>query len=169
MSSISIYFQSINSETIISLHDECLGKSMQIHHDGQFPEWEKCDVVIFGVQEDRASNSNIGAADAPNKIRDELYRLFFHADTKIADLGNIYQGASISDTYKAVEDVIYEVIKKNKTVLFIGGSRDLGFAAYKAYSKLEQTVNVCSIDPRLNMGSYSSDVSPNNFINHIIL
>jgi formiminoglutamase len=169
MSSISIYFQPINPEAIDSLHDECLGKSMQIHHDGEFPEWEKCDVVIFGVQEDRASNSNVGAADAPNKIREELYRLFFHADTKIADLGNIYQGASISDTYKAVEDVIYEVIKKNKTVLFIGGSRDLGFAAYKAYSKLEQTVNVCSIDPRLNMGSYSSDVSPNNFINHIIL
>ena len=100
---------------------------------------------------------------------EELYKLFFNGEGRIADLGNIYQGASISDTYKAVEDVIFEVIKKNKTVLFIGGSRDLGFAAYKSYSKLEQTVNVCSIDSRLNMGAYSSDVCPNNYINHIIL
>jgi len=121
------------------------------------------------LQEDRASDSNLGAAGAPNEVRAEFYRLYLGANIAIADLGNIYQGAAISDTYKAVEDVIFEVLKKNKTILFLGGSRDLGFAAYKAFSKLEQTVNVCSVDPRLNMGEYSSEVSPANYINHIIL
>lgn len=169
MSSISIYFQSIESEPLQSLHKESLGRAIDIHVEEDFPDWENADVVLFGVQEDRASDSNMGAASAPNYIREELYKLYLHAPLKVADLGNIYQGASITDTYKAVEEVIFEVLKKNKTILFLGGSRDLGFAAYKAYSKLEQTVNVCSVDPRLNMGEYSSDVSPNNYINHIIL
>ena len=169
MSSISIFFQPIDPELCTGLHKECMGNSIYVHLENQFPDWENCDAVLFGVQEDRASDSNVGAAEAPNRVREELYKLFFNGEGRIADLGNIYQGASISDTYKAVEDVIFEVIKKNKTVLFIGGSRDLGFAAYKSYSKLEQTVNVCSIDSRLNMGAYSSDVCPNNYINHIIL
>jgi len=169
MSSISIYFQPINSDLFENLHKETIGQSVLGHVDGSFPDWSICDVVFFGVQEDRASETNIGAAEGPNEIRRELYRLFKHFDLEIADLGNIYQGASVQDTYKAVEDVVFELIKKNKTVVFLGGSRDLGFAAYKAYSKLEQTVNVCSVDSRLNMGAYSSEINSGNYINHIIL
>jgi formiminoglutamase len=169
MSSISIYFQPIQQELVAELHKESLGQKIDIHSEEGFPDWEDSDVVLFGVQEDRASDSNMGASGAPNEVRAHLYKLYLGGDLKISDLGNIYQGASISDTYKAVEDVIFEVIKKNKIILFLGGSRDLGFAAYKAYGKLEQTVNVCSIDPRLNMGEYSSEVSPSNYINHIIL
>ncbi len=167
--SISIFFQPLESSDIDQLHQEALGCKMDRHTSEGFPDWEECDVVIFGVQEDRASDSNLGAAGTPNQVRSELNRLFLGISLKVADLGNIYQGATIADTYKALEDAVFEILKKNKPVLFLGGSRDLGFAAYKAYSRLEQTVNVCSVDPRLNMGEYSSDVTPFNYINHIIL
>ena len=136
MSSISIYFQSISSDLFDDLHQETIGQSVHIHVDNSFPDWSACDVVFFGVQEDRASESNMGAAEGPTEIRRELYRLYKHFDLEIADLGNIYQGASIQDTYKAVEDVVFEIIKKNKTVVFLGGSRDLGFCRIQSLQQI---------------------------------
>ena len=49
MSSISIYFQPINSDLFVNLHKETIGQSVLGHVDGSFPDWSICDVVFFGV------------------------------------------------------------------------------------------------------------------------
>lgn len=167
--SLSIFFQPLSEELQKLQLPETVGSQIDAYYDHQFPDWEDADVILFGVQEDRASDDNIGAAHAPNIVREELYQLYFSDEVQIADLGNVVQGKEIPDTYVAIETIVFEILKKGKTLLFIGGSRDLSFAAYKAYGRLEQTVNFCALDARLNMGEYTSNVSPTNYINHIVL
>lgn len=166
---ISIFLQQLDSELFPSSKKESLGNSIDKFQNDTMPSIEDADVVLVGVQEDRASDDNLGASWGVNVIREEIYKLYGFDELNIADIGNIAQGNDVNDTYKALEEVVFEVLKRNKVLFIIGGSRDLAFSAYKAYGRLEQTVNFCSIDPRLNMDEYSSSVTPNNFINHIVL
>src|ERR1700756_2118514 len=70
------------------------------HFSNSFPDLEqKIDIAIIGVQDDRNAINNQGCALAPDHVREKLYQLFEGPyKTKIADLGNIRQGATISDT-----------------------------------------------------------------------
>ena len=90
-------------------------------------------------------------------------------DIKICDLGNVSPGATVEDTYHAVSDVIQSLIKKNVFVVILGGSQDITFANYKAYEKLEQTVNLVSIDSKFDLGNDEEELSSSNFLSKIIL
>src|ERR1043165_2480977 len=84
------------------------------HFSVDFPDLDqKTDIAIIGVQDDRNAVNNLGCALGPDYVREKLYLLFEGGyKTKIADLGNIRQGASITDTYFAVKTVVSELIKK---------------------------------------------------------
>ena len=74
---------------------------------GQFPDLKETKIAIFGVKEDRKSLKNIGCAEAPDKVREQLYPLLSHwNNVKIADLGNIRQGNSIEVLLGAPESLI---------------------------------------------------------------
>lgn len=118
-----------------------------------FPDLEqKPDVVIFGVQDDRNAVNNSGCALGPDYVREKLYRLF-EGDyaTKIYDLGNIRQGASINDTYFAVKTVIAEMVKQDIVAIVLGGGQDLTYAQYLAYEEMEQKVDLVVIDSHFDL------------------
>lgn len=119
-----------------------------------FPDLEnaKPDLAIVGILEDRNADGNIGCALAPDYVRERLYHLFEGGyKTKIADLGNIRRGETVTDTYIAVKTVVSELIKKDILPIIIGGSQDLTYAQYLAYETLEQKVDLVVVDAHLDM------------------
>jgi formiminoglutamase len=127
------------------------------------------NIAIIGVGEERNS-TNKGCSLAPNNVRKYLYRLIgFNTSTKIIDLGNLKIGATIEDTYFALSSILEDLLKQNVLPIIIGGSQDLTYANFLAYQNLEQTVNLVSIDSKLNFGEAEEDMSSDNFLTKIIL
>jgi formiminoglutamase len=152
-----------------------LGVKIDCYTD-TFPDLDenKPDIAIIGVMEDRNAVNNSGCALAPDYIRERLFELNEGAyTTKIVDLGNIRQGASITDTYIALKTVINELIKKDILPIIIGGGQDLTFAQYLAYEDLEQKVDVVVVDSKfdLNDDSYYENIetTSESYLNRIFL
>jgi len=128
------------------------------------------NVALIGVNDDRASFNNQGCGLAPNHIRKYLYRLVGVAgEVKVIDLGNLKSGATINDTYFAISSILEELIKQNVIPIIIGGGQDLTYANFLAYKNLEQTVNLVTIDSKLNLGEPEEEINSNNFLTKIIL
>src|SRR5437899_2423236 len=135
---ISIFFHPVNDEIISDggvFQPGVIGTTIQYYKKGQnFPDYSKKDVAIIGVKEDRNAINNKGCAEAPDYVRNKLYRLFVGDHTfNIVDLGNIHAGFNVEDTYFALSEVIAELIKQKTVVLIIGGGQDLSYANYLAY------------------------------------
>jgi arginase family enzyme len=145
------------------------------HFSNSFPDLDqKTDIAIIGVQDDRNAVNNLGCALGPDHVREKLYQLFEGPyKTKIADLGNIRQGATISDTYFAVKTVVNELIKKGTVPVIIGGGQDITYAQYMAYEDLEQKVDLVIVDPRFDLDDDgdidSTETTSNSYLNKIFL
>ena len=128
------------------------------------------DLVFFDVEEERGSTNNQGSSVGGQEVRKYLYNLYSgDYSMKLADLGTIKAGNSITDTYFAVQECIGYCIKKNAVPIFLGGSQDLVYANYLAYTKLEQTVNLVSIDSRFALGETDERINAENVFSKIIL
>lgn len=145
------------------------------HFSVDFPDLDqKTDIAIIGVQDDRNAVNNSGCALGPDYVREKLYLLFEGAyKTRVADLGNIRQGASITDTYFAVKTVVAELIKKDILPIIIGGGQDITYAQYMAYEELEQKVDLVIIDPRFDLDDDGDADGPettsSSYLNKIFL
>jgi len=126
------------------------------------------DIAIIGVPESRNS-SNIGAEESPDVIREQLYKLFLpNNKVKIYDLGNLKKGKTLNDTYFALKDVIYELLKLNIIPIIIGGTQNLTYSQYLAHDKLEKNFNVLTIDSCLDIGSSDIEFDSKSYISKII-
>lgn len=135
-----------------------------------FPDLEGVRIAIIGVKEGRKTNNNSGCGENLQIIRSKFYQLFegnWH--TKIADLGNIEQGNTIEDTYFAVSEIISSLVKQNIIPIIIGGGQDITYANYQAYERLEQTVNLVSVDSRFDLGTLSDELTSTSFLSKIIM
>lgn len=163
---IDIYFEALSFDQ--EYKEDQLGALTQFNTPGNFPEWENKDIAIIGIEEDR--NGTEGCSKAPNEVRNQFYKLYSHSkDIKICDLGNIKPGATIDDTYFAVADAIKELRKKDVFVILIGGSQDLTYANYLAYEKLEQTINLVTIDNKLDFGEIEHEIKSDQYLQRIVL
>ncbi|MGX5687744.1 formimidoylglutamase [Arcticibacter tournemirensis] len=132
-----------------------------IIYSGEFPELSKenFDIALFGVLDDRNAVNNQGCALGPDYVREKLYSLYEGtANVRIADLGNIKAGHTVSDTYIAVKTVVAELVKENILPVIIGGGQDLTYAQYMAYEELEQKADLVVIDPKFDLDG-TTDVS----------
>lgn len=173
MKDISIFFEpgyvpKRATEEII--FNETLGLKVDFHNESGFPDLDGKDIAIIGVLEDRKSQSNSGCGKAPDSVRRFLYQLAVGPyDAKIVDLGNIRPGATIEDTWYALSQSVAYLIRRNIFPVIIGGSQDLTYANYLAYEKLEQTVNMVTIDSHLDLGAVEEDFSSRSYLGKIIL
>jgi formiminoglutamase len=152
-----------------------LGHKINVFAD-RFPdlEEEKFDMAIIGVMEDRHATNNEGCSTAPNYVRERLYQLHEGSfAVKIADLGNIRRGASITDTYVALKTVVNELIRDNILPIIIGGGQDLTYAQFMAYEDLEQRVDLVVIDQAFDLDDdFERDMSETtsaSFLSKILL
>jgi len=137
---------------------------------GAFPEFEKADLAIIGVPEDRNAFDNDGCRQGPDFIREYLYRLFPGAFTpRIIDLGNLKPGNTYKDTYFALTTTITELLNANIIPVILGGSQDLTYANYQAYQSLGQIINIVSIDNMFDLGKSEGELTSQSWLSNIIL
>ncbi|HRA71462.1 MAG TPA: formimidoylglutamase [Flavobacterium sp.] len=156
-------------QLIYGFSSQQLGSKIAFHTTEDFPDLNKIRIAIIGVLENRGDSKQTEEVDLSH-IRKELYGLFpGNWDSSIADLGNILEGNSISDTHFALRKVVSSLIKKNIIPIVIGGSQDLTYALYRAYDELEQMVNLVSIDSKFDFGKESDAVSASSYLTKIII
>lgn len=167
---ISIFLHSTDRSSLI-YSDDCIGSKVVFW--GKDPIEEATlngKLVLLGICEDRGNPSNKGCSQAPDQIRTFLYQLKLGGyETEILDLGNIHPGFEQKDTYFAVSKVVHYVVKQNATLIIIGGSQDLTYPIYSAFEKMEQTINLASIDNRIDFGEMDADMDATNFLGKIVM
>ncbi len=110
------------------------------------------DVVIIGCGERRGHSEEASFSAAPDAIRKELYQLYnWHPTVRIADAGNILQGASLADTRAALRAVLHELHDAGKIVIVLGGSHDLTMQQYEAFKKNRQVINAVVADALIDL------------------
>ncbi|WP_421750570.1 formimidoylglutamase [Croceimicrobium sp.] len=157
-------------ESCAQANEQIFGKRIGIHQEIEgLPEIENYKLALIGVMEDRGSD-NAGSAQSPDQVRKYLYNLYWgNWDAPVCDLGNIYSGEKLADTMFALREVCFELIKRNIVPIIIGGSQDLTYGNYRAYDRLEQTVNLVSIDSQFDLGKQDDKLTHRSFLSHIIL
>lgn len=165
MTDLSIYFKPV-SEAI--LQQGSFGKQIECYRENGFPELEAGGIALFYVPEFRNSNYSSVCSE---KFRNSLFQLSSGITwkSKVYDLGTILPGESIEDTYFAVAQVVSALVKKQIIPIVIGGSQDLTVAVYQGYEQLEQLVNLCTIDSKLDMGTPDEKVKSDGYISHLLM
>ncbi len=140
-----------------------LGKCVSVY-ENHLPDLTKIDIVLVGIGESRGNGTIVLSTNAPDKIRKQLYQLYFwHTDIAIADLGNIKTGDNINDSYAALKTVVSEIIRLGKTVVILGGSHDVTLAQYNVYVDLKQIIEATCVDAFIDLRN-DSNIRSENFL-----
>jgi len=140
-----------------------LGKCVSVY-ENHLPDLTKIDIVLVGIGESRGNGTTVLSTNAPDKIRKQLYQLYFwHTDIAIADLGNIKTGDNINDSYAALKTVVSEIIRLGKTVVILGGSHDVTLAQYNVYVDLKQIIEATCVDAFIDLRN-DSNIRSENFL-----
>lgn len=131
-----------------------MGSVIKIYEE-EFPELEKVDIVIAGINEFRGAGF-IAEENAADAVRKQFYQLhYWHKEISIADIGNIKTGASLPDSYSAIAIVLKELLIMNKTVILLGGSHDNTLGQYFSYKSLNKIIDATVIDANIDLKSES--------------
>lgn len=135
-----------------------------------FPSLENVQLAIIGVEEDRRAVNNEGCGLAADYVREHFYKLFQGSYTSnIVDIGNIKKGNTVEDSHFALTEVLSILLKKNIVPIIIGGGQDLTYCNYLAYTKLDHTVNIVSVDSCFDLGDGEKELNSQNYLSKIIL
>lgn len=127
-------------------------------------DWEDADIVIVGCGECRGENPASEYSNSANVIREELYKMYYwHTSIKIADAGNIRQGATADDTRAALLAVLQEIHESGKIALVIGGAHDLTMQQYEVFKKSEQMAVVSVADMLINLDE-AEEITAGSFL-----
>jgi formiminoglutamase len=130
------------------------GNLVSIYHEAE-PDWRQADVVLVSWHEERGK----GVAAVNNHthaIRRQLYNLFcWHDNIKIADIGTVKTGASLADSYAALQAVVHECAEAGKTVIVLGGAHDGTLAQHEALGKLHKQYEATCIDAKIDLSMES--------------
>ncbi len=170
MKDLSIYFRAV--QDLDHYSENQLGSSVVFHSEGDFPDLVKVKlgVAIINVPEYRGDSSDFDFHERTS-FRKKLYELNKGVswDLQIFDLGTILPGESKEDTFFALSQVVGELAKNRIIPIVIGGSQDLTLSLYKGYEQLEQMVNLCCIDSKLDLGSPEEPLHSGAFLSHLLL
>jgi formiminoglutamase len=165
MEDILFYFKPVAEKRI---ENKSKGSVIETYTETFIPSLEKGGIALFYVPEFRGSNyTNVES----EKFREQLYQLNngITWKTKIYDLGDVLPGNTLNDTYFAIAKISAELIKRQIIPVVIGGSQDLTVALYKGYEKLEQLVNLCCVDSKLDIGNPENEVHSDGFISQLLV
>ncbi len=169
MNDLSIYLKPTDTAWLDDLPDSCIGFHVRSFAK-ELPSLLGIRLAIIGIKEGRNSDENEGCSNAADAVRKQLYPLFIHRDdVQIADLGDIEAGHTIEDTLFAVEQVSYELIRREIIPIFIGGADYCSLGLYRAYCKLERLTNIVSIDPMFDVQDSDGELDVYNHLSRLIL
>lgn len=138
-------------------------------HLREIEDFSQVDIALLSVEEDRGDFRNQGCAKAHESVISYLFELSTGDFLpRICDLGVVKAGESITDTYYAVKEIVSELMKHEVIPIIIGGSQDIAYANYLAYTQLEQTINYLNIDSRLAIGNADDTINASNYLSKIL-
>ena len=141
--------------------DGQIGKLIDLY-DESFPDVYAADIVIVGCEEERGIGRDRREAGGPDAIREQFYQLYYwHPDVRLADVGNIRAGATLTDTYAALKTVLREITAIGKTAVVLGGSHDLTLAQYYTYADKKHIVEATGVDALIDLDIHSLNRSDN--------
>jgi len=167
MKDLSIYFREVHLAGKFDVGT--LGASVQSNDASGFPELKRHSIAVLSVPEYR--NSPVSFESINDTFREELYALHLGDNwtRSLFDLGTIVPGEKIEDTYFALAQVVAELVKADIIPIVIGGGQDLTLACYKGFEALEQMINICSIDNRLDVGDPNEAARSNGYVSHLLM
>jgi arginase family enzyme len=131
-------------------------------------DWEDADIILVGCGEMRGTGSNARYSDSPNAVRKHLYQMYhWHNAIKIADAGNIRQGATIDDTRAALLTVLQEIHNAGKIAVIIGGSHDLTLQQYDVYKKADKMVVASVADMLIDLDE-TEEITDTSFLMNML-
>jgi len=163
------FLQPIEKEVyqlVTSLNRQHLGARVTFHTKNSFPNLDEINIAILGISQ----NNQTTEETSLEYFRKEFYKL--HAgnwNVQLADIGNIILGDSVNDTYFILNQITAELLKKNITLIVIGGEQELTYPLYRAYDKLEKMVNIVSIDRKFDFGDSHSIMTSDSYLSKIIV
>jgi formiminoglutamase len=95
-------------------------------------KYKEAEIVILGCPQDegvRRNHGRIGAEFAPDKIREQFYKLTnFGIKTKIFDIGNTIIQHTLEETHDVHTKIVSQVLSDKKRLIVLGGGNDLSYA-----------------------------------------
>lgn len=163
----------VNNEAIIGLSmlpKQVVGKNIGIHTvESGLPELKGLEIAIIGLSEQRNSFFANPLYDV-NQFRRAFYELYpGNWNIKIADLGDLSNGAKIKDTYFAIKEIGCHLKQMNIIPVFIGGSHDLIFPLYQVFQEFKQLVNMVSVDRSFDFSQEDELISGRSYMSNIIM
>ncbi|MCL2072752.1 MAG: PorP/SprF family type IX secretion system membrane protein [Marinilabiliaceae bacterium] len=123
--------------------------------------------ILIGVPEAGNSQDNKNSSKSPNIIRNQLYGLRGFIGLKMFDVGNI-KGQTVKDRYEALKEVTERFLKKNNTLIIVGGTQDLTVPAYEALSNIRKSIIISVIDAMIDIDVTGKDFSSRAWVNKIL-
>lgn len=175
MKDLSIFFHPVSMD--VSQNEPVsweLYNRTRINLKDDFPIIDGKGVAVFAVPEfrgklqaDSVSEKKVNTGSWLENFLNLYPGLNWQSDIYI--LGDLMPGASLEDTYFALSEVTSELIKNNIVPIILGGSQDLTFAIYRAFKSLEQLVNLCAIDSKLDFGDTEAPLREDNWLAKVVL
>lgn len=136
----------------------------------KMPDYRGAHIAIFGVKEERGTQTNGGTASAPDDIRKKLYNLKKGAgSTHIIDLGNLNAGHDLEETYVRISEVCRMLLESNVLPIILGGSHDLDYGQYAAYETMDKLVSLLNVDAFLDLDEKKESGASQHHIHKILL
>ena len=155
-------FQGINSSNSVF-------KSIKVFNESM-PDFKTAQLAVFGVGEERGTNSNLGCAAGPDEIRRKLYNLKKGTGLyNIVDLGNLKPGIDLEETYTRISEVCRMLLEQNTLPIILGGSHDLDIGQYRGYEDLQKLISFLNVDAFLDLEEGTSSTPSRQHIHKILL
>jgi formiminoglutamase len=119
-------------------------------------EYAAAEVVLLGCPQDegvRRNGGRIGAAAAPDAIRERLYRLVALEGLRMFDLGNTLTTGSLEEILARQRQLVAQIVRDGKQVVSLGGGNDLAYAdcAGLAAALPDAAIMACNIDTHFDV------------------
>ena len=150
------------------INQNCIGNVIIKHTADEFPVFEKVDVAIIGILDQRGLGleKSLDLTD----LRKTFYKLYKgNWDLNIIDLGDIKPGETQNDTYFVIQQIAYTLQQHNIKGIFMSGSQDMTFPIYSAYQLKNKLVNLVNIDYSFDIDNYDEVLTANTFVSKMIM
>lgn len=124
---------------------------------GEASDYDDSEIIIIGCPQDegvRRNNGRVGAAAAPDAIRQVLYQCTSPPDLTtgaIVDLGNIKIADTLEETHEIQAKVVAEILAANKHLIVLGGGNDISYPDCLGLSKVHKSILALNIDSHFDV------------------
>jgi formiminoglutamase len=151
---------------LVRADDPRLGEIIE-YWDGDPRALRAGRAVIVGFPQDegvRRNGGRVGAARAPDEIRQHLYRLTtFHAKEQVSladcpplDAGNVRIAGTLEHTQEALGSVVAGILTSGAVPVVLGGGHETAYGHYLGYAHFAIDIAIINIDAHLDVRPLSA-------------